>query len=50
MATDPRRPISPESGGNRAIVNKQEGGIISFDAGDIPGQGMGQVYWREQSN
>jgi len=49
LPTDPRITISPEEGGNRVIINKQEGDLWNFEAPPGFGAGVGQFYWRELS-
>ena len=49
LPTDPRITISPEEGGNRVIINKQEGELWNFEAPPGFGAGVGQFYWRELS-
>ena len=47
LPTDPRITISPEEGGNRVIINKQEGDLENFEAPPGFGSGVGQFYWRQ---
>jgi type IV pilus assembly protein PilY1 len=49
LPTDPRITISPEEGGNRVIINKQEGDLENFEAPPGFGSGVGQFYWRQLS-
>jgi type IV pilus assembly protein PilY1 len=49
LPTDPRITISPEEGGNRVIINKQEGDLQNFEAPPGFGSGVGQFYWRQLS-
>lgn len=46
FSTDPRLSISPDKGGNRLIISKQDGTLINVEG---PGQDQqhGQLYWRE---
>ena len=49
LPTDPRITISPEEGGNRVIINKQEGDIWNEEAPPGFGAGIWQFYWRQLS-
>jgi hypothetical protein len=49
LPTDPKITISPDCGGNRVIINKQEGSIENIDAPEGFGSGVGQFYWRQLS-
>ena len=49
LPTDPRITISPEEGGNRVIINKQEGDLWNKEAPPGFGAGIWQFYWRQLS-
>ena len=49
FATDPRLSIAPGEGGNRLIINKQDGDLITLESGSTAND-LGQVYWRELDN
>ncbi len=46
MPTDARLSIAPGGGGNRLIISKQDGELISIDAGTSSAE-HGTLYWRE---
>ncbi|MFK7897678.1 MAG: pilus assembly protein [Myxococcota bacterium] len=46
MPTDARLSIAPGGGGNRLIISKQDGELISIDAGTSSSE-HGTLYWRE---